>query len=320
MPGLPHSLRFRPDGKAVAVSFLDEATVTVIDLATGEVLANDRFPKPRGIDWHRDNHRLAVAGEGGITIWNTHEVAGKMVIAVAPKATIERVAWSHHPELLASSGLQQPVAIHDGNIGQTLVFANGDVKDLRFWNREMRDIGGMEIANGRFVAFTSDSLLLVADTVRRHACELAGDPPLLHLEPPEILDPQGGWQCASTTADGRWLAVARRDQATMSIWKTRAAGAKSAFTPGSTRPRSAREAGGWPPLHSAAPESKSGPPPAESWRRSFPPTGGAGYRSATMVPGWRWRPAAATISTAPVVEEVAFESPPTSKSTIKPAQ
>ena len=282
LPGRPYSLRFRPDGEAVAVSFLDDATVTVIDTTTGRVLATDRFTKPRGIDWHRDNHRLAVACEGNLTIWNTLEPTGKLVIEVAPKVTIDRVAWSHHTELLASTGVQQPVTIYDGNLGQKLVFAKGDVKDLcfkpddtrlgltwdeyelgslpgsqlglfeiadgalarhapgngevvrstawhpdggvlatlgdeslRFWNREMRDIGSLKIANGRFAAFTPSGLVLVADTVRRYPWQSVGKPPVLHLGPAEILAPRGGWQSASITTDGRLLAVAGPDQVTL---------------------------------------------------------------------------------------------------------
>jgi serine/threonine protein kinase/WD40 repeat protein len=274
LPGQPYSLRFRPDGEAVAVSFLDDATVTVIDITTGRVLAADRFTKPLGIAWHRDNHRLAVAWEGNLTIWSTLEPTGKVVIAVAPKVTIDRVAWSHRTELLASTGVQQPVTIYDGNLGQKLVVDNGDVKDLcfspddtrlgltwaedelglfeiadgalarhapgngevvvsaawypdggvlatlgdetlRFWNREMRDIGGLKIANGRFAAFTPGGLVLVADTVRRYPWQWVGEPPVLHLGPPEILAPRGGWQSASITTDGRLLAVAGPDQVTL---------------------------------------------------------------------------------------------------------
>jgi len=274
LPGLSYSLRFRPDGKAVAVSFLDEGTVIVIDIATGNALASGGFTKPRGIDWHRDNRRLAVACEGNLTVWNTSETERRVVIATAPKAIIDRVAWSHHSELLASSGTgwRQPVTLYDGNLGQMLVFANDDVKDLRFsaddtrlgltwekdnlglfeiadgsiarhapgngdvvvsaawheedgrkgkdaadpipmgdvlapvseealcfWNREMRDIGSMDITGGRFVAFTPDGLLLVADTVRRYPCQVVGNPPVMHLGPPVPLDSRGGWNAASVT-------------------------------------------------------------------------------------------------------------------------
>jgi WD40 repeat protein len=188
--------------------------------------------------------------------------------------TIDRVAWSHHTELLASTGVQQPVTIYDGNLGQKLVVDNGDVKDLcfspddtrlgltwaedelglfeiadgalarhapgngevvvstawhpdggvlatlgdeslRFWNREMRDIGSLKIANGRFAAFTPSGLVLVADTVRRYPWQSVGKPPVLHLGPPEILAPSGGWQSASITTDGRRLAVAGPDQVTL---------------------------------------------------------------------------------------------------------
>jgi WD40 repeat protein len=72
---------------------------------------------------------------------------------------------------------------------------------LCFWNREMREIGRMRISRGRFVAFTSDSLVLVADTARRYPCQVAGDPPVMRLGPAVPLDPRGAWNAASVTQD-----------------------------------------------------------------------------------------------------------------------
>lgn len=272
LSGLPHLLQFRPDGKALAVVSLTAAEVAVTDIENGKVLAREPFVKPRAIAWHRDCRRLAVACEGHVTIWDTLDTARKVVIAAAPKATIDRVAWSHATELLASSGPQQPLAIHDANLGETLVHTYACVRDLRFspddtrlgltwdteqlglfevadgrlachaqgngdrlldsawssgvlatlsgeslrfWNKEMRDIGSRQVTHGRLVKFTPDGLLLVADSVQRFPYQLTGEPPVLHLGPPEILDPRPGWEFGSTTSDGRWLAVARHDQVTL---------------------------------------------------------------------------------------------------------
>jgi eukaryotic-like serine/threonine-protein kinase len=270
LDALPDSLCFRPDGKAVAISSANGGCVTVIDVEDGERITRAEFPKPSGIDWHRDGRRLAVACEGSIRIWNTSGSGETVVIKAGPKAAIQRVAWSHRTELLASSGPQQPVAIHDAGLGETLVFANGDVKDLcfsaddtrlglrwspgelgvfevadghiarhapgngdylhcsswhpssgvlaticddslRFWNREMRDIGGTEIRDGRFVAFTPGGLVVVADQVRRHPYQLVGNPPILHVGEAEVLDSRTGWKFADTSADGSQLALAGQD-------------------------------------------------------------------------------------------------------------
>jgi WD40 repeat protein len=268
------TLRVSPDGRTAALSSLAAQSVKVIELTGGLTLGKGGFVKPRGLDWHRDGRRLAVACVGGVAVWDTRHADHMTFIAAAPGAVIDRVAWSHGTELLASSGWHQPVTLYDGSLGETLVSANGDVKDLRFspddsrlglvwnegsfglletadghlarhadgsgeevraaawepgggvlatvsesrlcfWNREMRAIGARDLVRGRFAAFASGALVVVADTVRRYPYQLAGEPPVLRLGKEEMLDAGTAWHAGSVSADGRWLAVAGRGHAAL---------------------------------------------------------------------------------------------------------
>ena len=138
----PHTMRYSPDGRMLAISTLDNPRVQIRDAESDVVLVT--LPHPtgaRGMAWHPDGKLLAAAcADGAIRVW---DVGTAKLLQVLPghRGVVDYVEFSHDGQLLASTGWDDSFRLWDSSAGKQLLCQYDGHRQLRF------------SSDGRFLGF-----------------------------------------------------------------------------------------------------------------------------------------------------------------------
>jgi serine/threonine protein kinase/WD40 repeat protein len=121
----PHALAFDPHDARLAVGYFDVAPVSILDAATGKLLAQLPYGSSdeEVIAWHPDGKRLAIAGSDAfVQIWDVDDLKRLALISGHTQAV---VGLAFHPDgaLLASTSWEGIVRVWETTSGRQLLQA-----------------------------------------------------------------------------------------------------------------------------------------------------------------------------------------------------
>ncbi len=140
-PGPIRSVRFRPDGRAIAVAATGSPQVRVLDARTGSVLQEisptaATFPLATyTMAWHPAGNLLALGGEGEITFWDVATGEKRLVLSGNQAAVID-LDFDFTGVYLASASYDGTSRLWDVSTGRQLLRGPPSSR-VQFGRREM---------------------------------------------------------------------------------------------------------------------------------------------------------------------------------------
>lgn len=130
----PHTVRWSPDGRAVAVSHPDGG-VDLVDRVSGQITASFQIcGSSLGIAWHPAGRWLAIPSRDGMVfVWDTEHGPSSQRAWQAHNVEANQVAWHPNGRLLVSESADGEIALWDARLGEKLVdYPAQSVGDLGF--------------------------------------------------------------------------------------------------------------------------------------------------------------------------------------------
>jgi len=118
---LPYGIRFDPTGTKLAVSYTDDPTLEIFDVASGHLERKETFPAAiNQIAWHPNGRWLAGAGANGrVYFWDISADQVRESMAAQQAAAIG-LSFSHQGDLLITGGWDSHARLWDAHSGAEL--------------------------------------------------------------------------------------------------------------------------------------------------------------------------------------------------------